>query len=155
MKHLKESIFNNKDEFINHIKNLKSDPDYKEKWLKEKEEKVKEYWKTLKPFEKSTDVPHLPIPLDEFYTNKLIELGAIKKSDLKDGVWYYGNYRNSRFGKWNSNENVFDHIRYSFGFYWDKCNHFEDDDGFAIFVPLREATPEEIKKELDNVKTSK
>lgn len=46
-------------------------------------------------------------------------------------------------------------IENSFSWYWDECNHFEDDDRFALFVPLREATQDEIKNELDKVETSK
>lgn len=75
--------------------------------------------------------------------------------DILLGQWYYGNFRNSIFGKWNASKSVFHHIRYSFGYYWDDCNHFEDDNRFALFVPLREATPDEIKNELEKVETSK
>lgn len=52
---------------------------------------------------------------------------------------------------WNEKENKFDYVRYKFGYYWDECNHFEDDDGFALFVPLRKATDEERKNELKNI----
>lgn len=134
------------EDYFNHVKRLKTDPEYKETFLKHKEKELKKYWKELKPFNKDTDVPELPKPLEKFFINKLIELGAIPKNKLEKGKWYYGDYRNSNFGKWDGKK--FHIIRYSFGFdYWDDCFHFQDDDGFALFVPLREATPEEIKNE--------
>lgn len=45
---------------------------------------------------------------------------------------------------------------------WDECNHFEDDNGFALFVPLRLATQEEVEEQLqieiernEKIKTNK
>jgi hypothetical protein len=34
-------------------------------------------------------------------------------------------------------------MRYKFGWRKDECNHFEDDDGFALFVPIKLGTQEE------------
>lgn len=146
---------NKLEKYREHLRRMKEDPDYRKAEEERKEIALKKYWSELKPFKLDIDVPPLPNPLDEFYTQRLIELGAIPKSELKDGQWYYGNFRNSSFGKWDAKKSVFHHIRYSFGYYWDECNHFEDDDRFALFVPLREATEEEIKKELDTVETSR
>jgi hypothetical protein len=130
----------------NHITKIKEDPEYKKRWIEFRDSGTIEYWKNLKPFQKESDVPDLPKPLTEFHIKKLIECGAIPKSELKDGEWYYGNYRNSEFGKWNSNKNKFDIIRYKFGLRWDDCYHFEDDDGYALFVPLRLVNSEEMEK---------
>lgn len=113
---------------------------------KMKEESLRKFWMELKPFVKSEDVPQLPIPLTDFHINKLIELGAIAKDKLEDGVWYYGEYRNSEFGKWDAANNEFGLWRYKFGYRWDECNHFQDDNGFALFVPLRKASEEELEK---------
>lgn len=157
MKYLKafESYdFGNPQDYHKHLLRLKSDPEYKENWKKQQDKDLRQWWSELKPFQNVNDVPQLPNPLDEFYTNRLIELGAIPKSELKDGQWYYGSYRNSSFGKWDANKSIFHHIRYSFGNYWDECNHFEDDDRYALFVPLREATEEEVKNELSKVEKS-
>ena len=73
----------------------------------------------LKPFQKEEDVPALPV-MNQFYTERLIQLGAIPKDKLQDGVWYYGNYRNARFGKWNAITERFDHYRWKFG--WMKAS---------------------------------
>lgn len=114
---------------------------------------MKEYWNTLKPFVNAHDVPTLPRvgkqEWEEFYVPKLIQAGAIKREDLIDGVWYYGDYRNSTFGKWDATKQEFGLWRHKFGYYWDTCNHFQDDSGYALFVPLRTATEEEIKSQND------
>lgn len=141
--------FMGKDGFVKwtaHRNKLKEDPEYKKQWMESQQAKLVEYWKNLKPFVDERDVPELPNPLNEFFTQRLIELGAIPKSELKDGAWYYGNFRNTEFGKWNETKVEFDYINYSFGFfYWDTCNHFEDDNRFALFTPLREVTGDEMK----------
>ena len=141
----------NFEEYKKHRQRMKDDPQYVEKIKQEREENIRQWWLSLKPFESEKDVPDLPNPLTGFYVNRLIELGAIAIGELEIGEWYYGNYRNAKLGKWNGK--TFDHIRWSHGYYWDECNHFQDDDRYALFVPLRKATKEEIEKELKrNVK---
>jgi hypothetical protein len=128
----------------------------KAKMEKEKAERKKamiKYWNELKPFEKPEDVPAIPHVDEkeyrEFYVPKLIAAGAIPKADLVDNQFYYGEYRNANVGKWNAEENVFEHWRYKFGFRLDTCNHFEDDNGFALFVPIRLANEAEIEEYLN------
>lgn len=114
----------------------------------ERKRRMREYWENLPKFEKPEDVPNIPRvderEYKEFYIPRLIAAGAIPKKDLIDGQCYVGEYRNARIGKWNANENVFEHWRYKFGFRLDTCNHFEDDNGFALFVPIGLATQEEF-----------
>jgi hypothetical protein len=135
-----------------HFKKLKEDPAYKSRWIEYRDSEIKKSWMTLNPFEKESDVPDLPNPLNDFYKQRIIELGGIPKSELKDGQWYYGNFRNSDLGKWNSEKQEFGHWRYKFGFRWDTCNHFEDDNGSAVFVPLRKANDKELEsiKKIEN-----
>ena len=124
-----------------------------EKWQAEKKEAVIKYWNELKPIKTTADVPTIPRAEEkeyrEFYVPRLIAAGAIPKADLVDGQFYYGEYRNANVGKWNAEKNVFDHWRYKFGFRLDTCNHFEDDDGFALFVPIRLANEAEIEEYLN------
>ena len=124
-----------------------------EKWQAEKKEAVIKYWNELKPFLTPNDVPAIPRVDEreyrEFYVPRLIAAGAIPKADLVDGQFYYGEYRNANVGKWNAEKNVFDHWRYKFGFRLDTCNHFEDDNGFALFVPIRLANENEIEEYLN------
>lgn len=135
-------------EYQDHRERLKNDTQYALEWKQKQEKELQDYWMRLKPFQKAEDVPELPV-MNDFYTKRLIELGAIPKKDLKDGVWYYGNYRNADLGKWNEKTQKFYHYRYKFGWMEDNCNHFQDDNGFALFVPLRLANElelQEIKK---------
>jgi hypothetical protein len=137
-------------EYQDHIQNRK------DAFEKNQEQNLKDYWNNLKPFVKAEDIPDIPRvtrqEYEDFYMPRLIELGAIPKNQLRDGVWYYGNYRNARLGKWNDKTNKFDHYRYKFHYMHDTCNHFEDDDGYALFVPIREANDEELKeiKDIEN-----
>lgn len=141
----------NFEEYKEHRKRMKEDPNYAEEIKQKEKQDLINWWNKLKPFKDEKDVPHLPNPLEKFFVDKLIELGAIPIDKLEVGEWYYGNYRNAKLGKWNGK--TFDHIRWSHGYYWDECNHFQDDDRYALFVPLRKATKEEIEKELKrNVK---
>ena len=139
-------------EWKEHLRKIKEEPEYAQKIKDEKEEVRKQHWMELKPFTGADKVPNLPNPITEFYINKLIELGAIPQNKLENGVWYYGNYRNSDMGRWNSEKKEFDILRYKFGYIWDTCNHFENDNGYALFVPLRKANKEELKeiKKIEN-----
>ena len=124
-----------------------------EKWQAERKEAMIKYWNELKPFETPADVPNIPRvderEYKEFYVPRLIAAGAIPKTDLMDGQFYFGDYRNANVGKWLAEKNVFEHWRYKFGFRIDECNHFEDDDGFALFVPIRLANEAEIEEYLN------
>ena len=117
--------------------------------MEDREKRIREYWEELKPFEKASDVPHLP-HMNHYFVNRLIQLGALSKIVLEDGVWYYGNYRNSELGKWSAKDQKFLLWRWKLGWRPDDCNHFEDDDAFDLFVPLRKATEEEINSEGNN-----
>jgi hypothetical protein len=124
-----------------------------EKMKAERKEAMIKYWNELKPFEIPSDVPNIPRvdekEYKEFYVPRLIAAGAIPKADLVDGQFYFGDYRNANVGKWIAEKNVFEHWRYKFGFRIDECNHFEDDDGFALFVPIRLANEAEIDEYLN------
>ena len=133
-----------REDFQEHLRKIKEEPGYKEEFKKHQEQQNVKYWMELKAFKDEDDVPPLP-HMNEFFTNRLIELGAIPKNKLEDGIWYYGNYRNTALGKWNHTTQKFDHYRWKFGWQTDDCNHFEDDNGYALFVPLRKANEEELE----------
>ena len=100
-----------------------------------------EYWKNLQHFKDNPDnVPELPITdittWNTLIIPKLIECGAIPKKDLIIGKKYLGSCRNSDDGKWNGF--TFTYERCKFGkFFNEKINHFEDDNGFDLFIPLK------------------
>lgn len=134
-------------DFFEHRDKMKNDPEYAKKVKEDMEKETVKNWNELKPFIVAEDVPEIPNPTTEFYTNRLIELGAIPKLNLVVDEWYYGEFRRANFAKWNGK--CFDYIRFKFGFYWDTCDHFQDDKGWAVFVPIRKATNEEILNELN------
>ena len=113
----------------------------------EREQRIREYWENLPKLNNPEDVPTLPRVDEqewkEFYVPKLIAAGAIPKKDLIHGQIYIGEHRNTTIARWNADTNKFEHMRYKFGWMKDECNHFEDDDGFALFVPIRLGTQEE------------
>lgn len=119
---------------------------------KERETRRREYWNNLPKIEKLTDIPELPYAENpeewkNFYVVKLIEAGAIPKALLKDGAYYLGDHRNATVARWCAAKDRFEYWRTKFtARYIDDCNHFEDDDGFALFVPIREATQEQFEK---------
>jgi hypothetical protein len=118
----------------------------------EREKNRKKFWDNLKHFENPDDVPEIPRvgekEYKEFYIPRLIDAGAIPKKDLIDGQVYVGNHRNCTLAKWNKEKNKFDHWRYKFGWVKDDCNHFEDNDGFALFVPIGLGTEEEFNNQI-------
>jgi len=119
----------------------------------ERKRRMLEYWNNLPKFEKPEDVPNIPrvdpVEYKEFYVPKLIGAGAIPKNELVDGQFYFGEYRNANVGRWLAEKQVFEHWRYKFGYRLDDCNHFEDDNGYALFVPIRLANEAEIEEYLN------
>jgi hypothetical protein len=104
---------------------------------------IENYWIETqnKPFLTTDDIPELPKVNKEkwetFYVPILIKRGAIPKKDLKIGASYLGSCRNSETAVWNGE--CFVYKRTKFGMTYDEeINHFEDDDGFDLFVPIKE-----------------
>ena len=65
--------------------------------------------------------------------------------EMIDGEYYYGKHRCTHYAQWNAKDNVFNYWKWEiFGPCWDRCNHFEDDDHFALFVPIAVATKEQF-----------
>ena len=59
----------------------------------------------------------------------------IPKNELVIDKEYIGNCRNSDKAVWKGDH--FEYQRYKFGYwYTDKINHYEDDDGYDVFVPV-------------------
>ncbi len=139
-----------------HYRKMKEDPEYRKMAMEKIANEIKEDWLKMKPFKEVKDIPQLPVVNKEewenFFIPILIKCGAIPKVGLKDGVWYIGDHRNCQIAKWDVDKKKFHHLRYKFGYRWDDCNHFEDDDGYALFVPIREANEIEIKEQEDIIR---
>ena len=128
---------NNKDT----MNNLKDQSDCNNE---HKTEMMIDHLQTMKPF---TDdyIPEPPITTPELYKKyvipNFIRCGAIPKDKLVVGKTYFGSCRNADKAIWLGDK--FEYIRYKWGnSYQEKINHFEDDDGFDLFVPIREINSE-------------
>ena len=128
---------NNKD----NINNLKDQSDCNNE---NKTEMMIDHLQTMKLF---TDdyIPEPPITTPELYQKyvipNFIRCGAIPKDKLVVGKTYLGSCRNADKAIWLGDK--FEYTRHKFGAsYQEKINHFEDDDGFDLFVPIREINSE-------------
>ena len=115
----------------------------KYKLKKEKEERyntVLNHWKERKPFRDEDDIPPIPIVLpkdyEEIIVPNIIRCGGIPKDKLIVGKTYIGDCRNAREVVWDGEK--FTYMRTKFGStYPETINHFQDDDGYDLFVPLK------------------
>ena len=115
----------------------------KDKLKKEKEERyntVLNHWKERKPFRDEDDIPPIPIVLpkdyEEIIVPNIIRCGGIPKDKLIVGKTYIGDCRNAREAVWDGEK--FTYMRTKFGStYSETINHFQDDDGYDLFVPLK------------------
>lgn len=107
----------------------------------EREQRLKEYWKGLLKFESEDDIPDIPVvskdEYDSFYVPILLRCGAIPKDKLIVGKTYIGNCRNAGKAIWKGE--YFEYERCKFGtYYTERINHFQDDNGYDLFVPIKE-----------------
>ena len=109
----------------------------KDKQIEERKKNIRMYWEELDtPILKWEDIPDLPKPLEKYQIEKLIECGVIAKKDLIVGENYFGKCRNADTAVWLGDE--FEYQRNKFGdVFPETINHFEDDNGFDLFVPIK------------------
>lgn len=64
------------------------------------------------------------------------DIYVIPKNELVVGETYSGECRNASEAVWNGEKFTYD--RYKFGTWFkENINHFEDDDGYDVFVPMK------------------
>lgn len=102
---------------------------------------IKTFFENLQPFKNANDIPDIPCVDNNIYEEviipNLIRCGAIPKDDLIPNHVYLGSCRNADKACWNGN--VFLYERNKFGLsYIEEINHFQDDDGYDVFVPIKE-----------------
>ena len=115
----------------------------KEKVKQEKERRKKavfEYWKNRLPFLDEDDIPDIPIvdkdKYEEIIIPNIIRCGGIPKEGLVVGKTYIGSCRNASEAIWDGEK--FTYMRTKFGYtYPEDINHFQDDDGYDLFVPIK------------------
>jgi hypothetical protein len=99
-----------------------------------------EYWRNLNCDFTVDSIPDIPKVCQDVYNDivipALIRCGAIPKSQLEVGATYIGSCRNANEAIWNGFQ--FEYIREKFGsVFKEKINHFEDDNGYDLFVPIK------------------
>lgn len=115
----------------------------------EREQNILSYWQKREPFDDIDLLPEYPLfnektlphakELQEYVTKRFIELGAIPKKSLIVGHVYAGHCRNAHEAVWKGE--CFEYMRHKFGCtYPEEINHFEDDDGYDVYVPLKDIT---------------
>ena len=123
---------------------------YDEIWEKidniEFTEKDDEYFPKVDKFnEDNLYYIKLPKPIPGDLYKELYRKGIIPKKDLKKGRYYFGDCRNASVALWNGY--VFVYMRNKFGYKFpEEINHLEDDDGYDLFVPLKEINPTEEQR---------
>jgi hypothetical protein len=71
-----------------------------------------------------------------FVQDTLIKHGAIPLDKLEVGKTYVGFCRNAGEAVWKGDKFVYQ--RYKWGnMYYEEINHFQNDDGYDVFVPVR------------------
>jgi len=78
-------------------------------------------------------------PMTPEVLKKAEELGMIPKRDLKPWAYYSGSCRNARIAMWDSNRQLFIHLRTKFrDTFAETIPHPEDDEGWDVFIPVEE-----------------
>jgi hypothetical protein len=111
----------------------------KEEFLNKRRENLRDFWLNLKPFQTIDEIPDLPKTNEkewrEFYIPILIKCGAIPKNKLIVGKTYIGACRNATEALWSGTKFYYDRHKFNTTFK-EEINHFEDDDGYDLFVPI-------------------
>lgn len=71
-----------------------------------------------------------------FVQSTLIESGAIPLNELEVGKTYVGFCRNASEAIWKGNKFVYKRTKWG-NTYDEEINHFQNDDGFDVFVPVK------------------
>ncbi len=87
---------------------------------------------------------HLDKPMTKEKLDAAEKEGMIGKTALKNGSHYFGECRNARIAVWSAEIGLFVHWRHKFGYFLEDIPHPADDEGFDIFVPIKEVSLSEI-----------
>ncbi|MCH5167355.1 MAG: hypothetical protein J1F35_05620 [Erysipelotrichales bacterium] len=143
--------------YPSYIKTNKELQEYNKLPIEERQRLWKEdaidFYNNLKPFDGNVNkIPDIPAVgewftkeiYDEVVIPNLIRCGAISKKDLKIGQWYIGDTRNADKAMWNGKQFVYERCKWN-SWFIDEVNHFEDENGYAFFVPIKEIDkPEDL-----------
>lgn len=95
----------------------------------------------MTPFINLEDIRPIPkmknnIDYQEYVVKNYIRCGAIPKDQLIIGEEYLGKCRNSDKALWDGKVFIYQRTKFN-STYTEKINHFEEDDGYDLFIPLK------------------
>lgn len=137
MTHFKEQLYNGiYQEMWDELENIKFT------------ETDNEFFPNIDKFDEDNiwNIKKLPIPIPGDVYKELYRKGIIPKKDLIKGKYYYGKCRNAKVALWNGYEFVYMRDFWGRGFFSEEINHLEDDNGFDVFIPLKEIEPTEQQR---------
>jgi hypothetical protein len=101
---------------------------------------ILKHWIEGKVFENIEDIPPIPKVDENDYNDiiipNIIRRGGIPKDFLVVGEEYWGSCRNSDIAKWTGEKFVYQRCKFGYR-YEDEVNHFQDDDGYDLFLPIK------------------
>ena len=113
-----------------------------DKLRKERDNRIQKIIKRLEEMKPFTEefIPEPPVLdkelYDKYVITNFIRCGAIPKDKLVVGETYIGSCRNASEAVWNGER--FTYKLTKFGCTFDESiNHFQDDDGYDVFVPIK------------------
>lgn len=137
MPHFKEELYNGLyQEMWDALENITFD------------EKDDDYFPKIDKFDDDNifNIGRLPIPIPGDAYKELYRKGILPKKNLVKGHYYYGKCRNAKVALWNGYEFVYMRDFWGKSFFPEEINHLEDDNGFDVFIPLREVVPTEEQR---------
>ncbi len=114
----------------------------KDRLREERENRIPKIIKRLEEMKPFTEefIPEPPILGKELYDKyvipNFIRCGAIPKDKLVIGETYIGSCRNAREAVWDGKVFIYERTKFGCTFN-EKINHFQDDDRYDVFVPLK------------------
>lgn len=130
MTHFKEKLYNGM---------------YQEMWdeLENIKPVIKEYWPAIQKFDEDTiwNIGRLPKPIPGDMFREMYRKGVIPKKELIKNHYYYGKCRGAKVALWNGYEFIYMKDFWGQSSYREEIFHPEDDNGFDVFIPVKEVTP--------------
>lgn len=79
-----------------------------------------------------------------FFYDEVYNKGVLRKDKLEIGKYYYGKCRNAKVAMWDGS--VFVYMRDKWGTkYPEEINHLADDNGYDLFIPIKEVIPTDVE----------
>lgn len=98
-------------------------------------------------FMNDNDIDH-QIPWEFDIEKDYYAKGVIRAKDLEHGKYYIGKCRNNHIGRWNAETKEMWYQNFGFGNYYpDKVNYLDDDNGYDLFIALKEIDEEEVPEQ--------